>query len=725
MKSSKTFFGTFKGVFVPTFLTILGIILFLRLPWVVGNAGVGGAIIIILVSVGITLITSLSLSSIITNIRIGAGGAFSIISRSLGLEIGGSIGIPLYLSQAIAVAMYIFGFREGWLWIFPEHSAIIVDLLTFGIVFLFAIISTNLAFKVQYFILLIVLIAVGSIVFGLFTAEQFLEPQVIGEFVKAKEGELIGAQFWVVFAVFFPAVTGIMAGLNMSGELKNPRRSIPRGTLWAVGISTLVYVGLAVIAGYLGTPDQLLNNYTFFIDNSFLPELVLAGVLGATFSSALTSFVGAPRVLYAIAEKEIIPLSKRLSTTNKKGEPLASIWFTGLIVISAILLRELNVIAPLITMFFLITYAMINLVVLIEQSLSLPSFRPTFKIPIYIPLIGSLSCLFVMFIVNPTFSIVAIIGSIALYIFFSQRHIVSDDGYARSGLFTAMAQWATKKAKNLTKENEPRAWQPDLLFPIAHVREVRACYKLLHSLVHPKGSIKILGIGTGKKLMRLKKYLPDVVAAFEKAKNTISFSLVENNNFGNSVKISTEALGAAHFSPNTIFLKLDTTVNNPEDYEDILNTADKHQWGALVYMPFARVGTGLERTINLWLRDVPDDWVEKVELGNNDLAIMTALLLHENWKGTLNIILEKRETKDKSAMRELEKIISFVRLPKETNAYVVDPDATDKWDLVPQPDINIFPTRKEINIAAMMEEVKLFRTSFLLTLDSGKENAQV
>src|SRR6056297_3532315 len=124
-------FGTFTGVFLPTLLTILGVIMFLREGWVVGNAGLLGAWLVILLAFGITGFTGLSLSSIATNIRVGAGGAFNIISQSLGLEVGGSVGVPLYLSQALAVSMYIFGFRAGWLWVFPEHSPLLVDLMAF------------------------------------------------------------------------------------------------------------------------------------------------------------------------------------------------------------------------------------------------------------------------------------------------------------------------------------------------------------------------------------------------------------------------------------------------------------------------------------------------------------------------------------------------------------------------------------------------------------------
>jgi amino acid transporter len=162
-------FGTFAGVFTPTLLTILGVIMYLREGSVVGNAGLLGAWIIIALAFGITASTAMSMSSITTNIRIGAGGAYSIISQSLGLEVGGSVGIPLYLSQALAVAMYIFGFRAGWLSIFPDHPALLVDLGTFGLLFVIALISANLAFRIQYFIMAIIIGSLISIFGTVFT----------------------------------------------------------------------------------------------------------------------------------------------------------------------------------------------------------------------------------------------------------------------------------------------------------------------------------------------------------------------------------------------------------------------------------------------------------------------------------------------------------------------------------------------------------------------------
>jgi amino acid transporter len=725
MAGRKQKFGTFQGVFVPTLLTILGIILFLRLPWVVGNAGIGGALIIIIISVGITLLTTLSLSSIITNIQIGAGGAFSIISRSLGLEIGGSIGIPLYLSQAIVVAMYIFGFREGWLWIFPDHNALFIDFGAFAFIFLIALLSTKLAFKIQYVILAVVIIAIVSVIIGFFQIDKVASPQFIGDFVEAEEGEIIGAKFWLVFAVFFPAVTGIMAGLNMSGELKNPRKSIPIGTLWAVGLTTLVYVLLAILASYMGTTDELRNNYTFFVDNAFLPILVLIGLLGATISSAMTSFIGAPRVLEAIAENNVVPFSKQLKQKSKTGEPIYSIIFTGIIVVIALLLRELNVIAPLITMFFLITYAMINLVVLVEQSLALPSFRPTFGIPKYVPLLGTLGCFFVMFIINPIFSFVAIVGVLGIYVFLMKRKLDYEGGYARSGLFTALAKWATEKSIQLSHEHEPKSWQPDLLVPVLEPREVRASFKLLHAIVHPKGSLKVIGVGTGKKLDNLKNELPPIIDALKEGGKSVHYSLIESNEFSKSVEIGLGALDAAYFKPNSIFLRLDNKVKDLTDYQHIIETAKIQNRGVLLYVPFAKVGIGLEQTVNLWLTEIPQSWINDKELGNNDLSVLMAILIHDNWKNSkLNIILET-EKSEQEGKRLLNKLKMFARLPKNAVFQVINRAEKNKWEKIPQADLNIASIHNIKKLENMMKEVVSYRSSFLYTLDSGKENAQV
>lgn len=213
-------------MFTPTVLTILGVIMYIRLGWVIGNAGVLGAVLILLIAVAITVATALSLSTITTNIRIGSGGAFSLISQSLGLEIGGAIGIPFYFAQAVAVAMYVFGFREGLQVLLPGADALILDFSILGAVTAIAFISTSFALRTQYVIMGVIALSLVSMVGGLAQRPWQTSFEMLGTFPGTPESGFEGTSFWVVFAVFFPAVTGVMAGANMSGDLKDPRSSV-------------------------------------------------------------------------------------------------------------------------------------------------------------------------------------------------------------------------------------------------------------------------------------------------------------------------------------------------------------------------------------------------------------------------------------------------------------------------------------------------------------------
>ena len=256
--SQKTL-GTFEGVFTPTILTIIGVILYLRLGWVVGTVGLGGAIVIILLSHVATITTGFSLSSMTTNVRIGAGGFYSLISRSLGLEAGAAIGLPLYCSQAFSVALYIIGFTEAWRNIFPDHNLQVVATVTLLLLTILSFIGVKAAMKMQYVIMAAIVISLLSFFLGRGQGEdQIVFWHQANDF-----------SFWKVFAIFFPAVTGIAAGAAMSGDLKDPQRSMPLGILSAVGIGLVIYITIAVWYAVMASPDQLKSNYTIMIDIAF------------------------------------------------------------------------------------------------------------------------------------------------------------------------------------------------------------------------------------------------------------------------------------------------------------------------------------------------------------------------------------------------------------------------------------------------------------------------
>jgi amino acid transporter len=720
-------FGTLAGVFTPTFLTILGVIMYIRHPWVVGNAGIVGALLIVIVAVAITFSTALSLSSITTNIRIGSGGAFSLISQSLGLEIGGAIGIPFYFSQAIAVAMYVFGFREGLQSLLPEFTPLILDLMVFALVMLIAFISTSFAFKIQYVIMAIIILSIMSIVGGLFVNELNYDFKWLGDYEGSKENNFSGTSFWLVFAVFFPAVTGVMAGANMSGDLKNPRKSIPSGTISAVLITTLVYLALVFVAALLATPKELLENYNVFIDKAYYAPIVLAGLLGATLSSALGSFVGAPRILLALGEKGILPKSKFLSKTNKKGEPFNAMIITAVIVLLGLSLRDLNTIAPLITMFFMITYAMVNIVALIEQSLALPSFRPTLKIPIIVPLVGAFGSLMVMFIINAAVALASLILIVLFYFYLVKKKLASDAGDSRSGLFTALAEWSTKKTNELSPNRELRSWRPDLLIPITAPKEIRGAFKLIESIIAPKGSVKFLAVKTFDKDMedKLNVFLPDIGARLKNKNIASSYTFISGDNFTESVKISMQSLNAAFFKPNTLFISL---TNSDDDhfnsYVNLIEIAIQNKYGVFLYIPFENVGLSLERDITLWIKDFPEDWKKTYDIKNNDLSILTSFIIKRNWKANLNVNVAV-SSKGIQSDEDISLLRDLVRFPVDSKIQHYTLEQERKLLKLTITDLNIFSLSNEDRIEDLLELVKFTRTSALFCIDSTTENALV
>ncbi|WP_047419852.1 amino acid permease [Cellulophaga sp. Hel_I_12] len=723
----KKTFGTFAGVFTPTTLTILGVIMYIRQPWVVGNAGIVGALGILLISVAITFTTALSLSSITTNVRIGTGGAFSIISKSLGLEIGGAIGIPFYIAQALAVAMYVFGFREGLVSIVPYFNPILLDIIIFSVVMAIAFISTSFAFKIQYVILGIIVLSLISIYGALFINDLNYDFELFGKYPGSIENNFSGTSFWVVFAVFFPAVTGVMAGANMSGDLTSPRKSIPKGTISAVILTTIIYISLIFVASLLATPNEMASNYNLFIDKAVYSPIVLAGLLGATLSSALGSFIGAPRIMLALAEKGILPKSKELAKTSKKGEPVNSMLITAVIVFIGISLRDLNTIAPILTMFFMITYAMVNIVVLVEQSLSLPSYRPTLKVPLIIPALGAFGSIAIMFVINVIVALTSLILIFLFYFYLVNLKLKSEVGDSRSGLFTALAEWATKKSSNLSPQKEIRSWRPDLLIPMTMPKEIRSSYKLIHSIISPNGSIKILSLfnDNPEEQKNIELFLINASQKYKENGISVSYAFVENRELNTTINISMQSLNAAFFKPNTIFVSVDTGNVNLEFYDKLIADVKKNNFGMIIYIPFSTASLAIEKTINLWLTDVPFNWKETFNLGNNDLSTLLSLLICKNWKGEINALIVNKNPDSKFSETDIEDIKTMVRFPNKTSISVKQGDLLNNVKKYRNADINIFSVDADMSTADMIYLVNESRISGIFCVDSNMENVLV
>lgn len=713
-------YGTFAGVFVPTLLTILGVILFLRQGWVVGNAGLLGGWIIITIAFVIVTFTALSMSCITTNIRIKAGGAYSIISQSLGLEVGGSVGVPLYLAQTFAITMYIFGFREGWLYIFPEHYAILVDLAVFSVLLFIAFISAKLAFRIQYIILAVIVGALLSVGATIFTG--VLEHDILwwGEFPGAPENDFEGVSFWVVFAVLFPAATGIMAGANMSGELKNPKRSIPVGTISAILISYGIYMAVAYWLARVASTEELVSNYNVMIDKAFWAPAVLGGLLGATFSSALASIVGAPRILQALGDHGIFPGGDKFSKLAKNGEPRNAIILTGAIVLFTLMLRDLNTIAPLITMFFLITYMMINLVVFIEQKMNMISFRPTFSVPRTVPIIGTIGCLFTMFIINPVFGLVALGIVIATYLYLTNRELKVPYGDMRSGLFTSLAEWAAKKVSLLPSNNE-RAWKANLLVPVRSSRELRGSFSLIRNLVYPRGSIKLIGVSSEQKPDVLRDSLTNLADSFRKENVYTRWSVLDSKNFKDAVMDSLQTLQGTFFSPNILFLKLPHQSRNDDEIHSIINEARMNKMGIQLYAEDPVAQLGRSASVNVWIHEQSPKWDISMDLGNIDLSMLSAYKLSHNWKATMRVITVVEESEVENAYEYLENLLDISRL-KNVIPHVEIGSFEEAMQSAPQADVDFFGLPDDPDLEKLRYFVKVTQSACVFVADSGNEN---
>jgi len=458
--SGRARFGTFGGVFTPNVLTILGVIMFLRLGQVVGQAGIQDALVIILCAKLITSLTAVSLAGMATNTRVQGGGAYFMISRSLGVEFGGAIGIVFYLAQAISVAMYVIGFTDALLHTFPSLEPLRAAIATTVnvIAFICVFVGAGWTIKVQYWILGVLCASLLSFYAG-----------AVFDFSLALAREnwpsayTPGESFLTMFALFFPAATGIMAGANMSGDLKQPEKSLPLGTFAAIAATAVVYLLIAVLLGGGASRAQLQTDNFVMNGMAVLPALIVAGIFAATLSSALGSMMGAPRILQALAKDEIFPSIRVFARgSGKTNEPRFATALTFLVAQIAILTTDLDLIAPIITMFFMVTYGTLNLACFYEGYSRNPSFRPRFRFSHWsLSLAGAVGCAGAMLLMSPLWAAGAALAMWALY-----RHIARSSPLARWGDVQSGMAFEQVRGALLRLEEEtyhPKNWRPTIL----------------------------------------------------------------------------------------------------------------------------------------------------------------------------------------------------------------------------------------------------------------------
>lgn len=448
-------FGTFGGVFTPSILTILGVIMYLRLPWVVGNAGLYQTFGIIVVAHLISISTGLSISSIATDKGVGGGGPYYIVSRSLGLPIGGTLGLALFVGLAFSISLYIIGFSESFLsYMELDTSKDSIRICGTAVIVLLTVltfISTALAIKTQYLILALIAASLVSIGMGPLDAS-----------VQAPHLSPVpnGPSLPELFAIFFPAVTGFTAGVNMSGDLRSPKKSIPSGTMLAIVVGLVVYLGLAAFLAARVPADRLIHDPALLINIAWSGPLVVAGIWGATISSALGSILGSPRILQAISSDGITPryFAKGVGAGNEPRNALTLAFAIGE---AGILIGELDTIARIVSMIFLATYGFLNISCAIESSVS-PDFRPDFRIPKFVSVAGAVTCILVMIQLDLPAMFGAVVVMTVLFLYLQRRQLKLETGDTWEGIWASLVRSGLHRLAGGAKQQ--RNWSPNVLY---------------------------------------------------------------------------------------------------------------------------------------------------------------------------------------------------------------------------------------------------------------------
>ncbi|OUR91916.1 hypothetical protein A9Q87_08935 [Flavobacteriales bacterium 34_180_T64] len=467
--------------------------MYLRFGWIVGNVGYFKTVLIVLMASSITFITGLSASAIATNIKVGVGGEYYMISRSLGLEPGGAIGIPLYLCRTLSVTFYCYGLSEAILVLWPESQGVLPSYALQSLTIFFIVLvtalsgkSAKLVLKSQIPIMIFVGVSIIALLIGVLTQELHA-PISKATYQTAPEG------FWYVFAVFFPAVTGFTAGIGLSGDLKDPKKSIPKGTLAAVVSGAIIYLIIPLLLAITGAltleqmsdPDAGVTIWTRLA--VFGPWIVYPAVWGAVLSSAFGSILGGPRILQALSMDGLMP--KFLSKLSKSGQPTVATWISGIIAIAAVFLGGLNTIAQYVSVLFLTLYVAVNVSAAVEQLIKEPSYRPKIHVHWMLSFLGAIGAMVVMWLINPFAFLFALGLEAMIFIYLISKKLEQQWGDASTGIWMHMSRYALLRLN--TKKVHTRNWRPIIILFIRDLKEHMQLIKFTEMLGQNSGLLTI------------------------------------------------------------------------------------------------------------------------------------------------------------------------------------------------------------------------------------------
>ena len=660
--------GTFLGVYTPTVLTILGVIMYLRFGWVLGHLGLAQTLLVVVMANAITLITTLSFSSMATNMKVGGGGAYFIISRSLGLGVGAAIGVPLFLSQAVSITLYAYGLAESLRIVWPDLP---LGIASTGIILVVAFVSmygAQLALKTQVPLLALVGVSLVALVVGALTGER---PETVAEITPMTEQ--IG--LWIGFAVFFPAVTGVTAGLSLSGDLRDPSKAIPIGAIAATVTGFLVYLAVPVILNTAADPAELQSDSLIWLRIAPLGALlVLPGLWGAILSSAVGSTLGAPRTLQAITRDQVTGRGLRSFVSGEKGVR-AALWLSVVIAVGFAFLGDLNAVAQVVTMFFLTVYGTINIVAGLETLSGDPSWRPRFRVPWAVNLACGAACLWVMFLISPLASLVAIAVEILLWLVFTRREQRATWGDARRGLYEAILRWILIRLSRRSMSS--RNWRPHVLVFVDDPVRKLDLIRFASWFSQDRGVVTVCELVVGDLLSADIDTAAREVATAQLLRDeelTVFAEVDVVHNIVDGIVDVAQANGIAGFSSNTIVLGWPKDPNTLVDFLVTARRLERIQKSVVIgkihpqhIFPVRKTS----RQIHIWWGGLRQ---------NGDLMLLLAYLLTRNpeWRGAELTIMSSasNEFARASTERYLENMLKEIRIEAECDVFLKPAELT-------------------------------------------------
>ena len=683
-------FGT-APVFFTAISTILGAIMFLRFGFSIGTVGFAGTIVIIIIGHLVTIPTAMAIAEIATNQKVEGGGAYYIVSRSFGLVIGSTLGIALYLSQAISVAFYIIAFTEafvplsdwlissfdlpGWLqWLLRQEQTVGIPTL-FILTFIMLTKGAGLGMKALYWVVAILGISMISFFVGttdyaknneydLFATVYNTEPvEKPTEFVPdttARPGndsiqdspnnvtmqpavpnntrrEIPQVGFFTVFAIIFPAFTGMTTGVGLSGDLKNPGRSIPLGTLAATFAGMIIYIIIAWKLVTCASPADLANTeHMVMSDIAWQGWIIIPiGLAAATLSSALGSVIVAPRTLQAIAKDDIFPsvqANRWLATgEGKQDEPYNASIITIGIALFFILLGGLDEVAEIISMFFMVTYGSLCLISFLNHFAADPSYRPKFRSKWFISLFGAVACFGLMFFMNPLYATASLIMIVGLY--FGIGYL-NPDKRTIAAIFQGVIFQLSRQFQIFLQKAEKeqlRSWRPSAVALSNNTFKRLGLFDLLCWISQKYGFgtyIHHIEGYVSKKSGTDAKYIKErLIGMTEAVKSKVYVDTLISPSFNDSISQVLQLPGIAGTDNNLLLLEF--SKNKPEHLSDLIENFKliKSLEYDVVILGSTERGFGLKRDIHVWLTS--QDYT------NANLMILLSYIIlgHSAWRG--------------------------------------------------------------------------------------------